>query len=76
MFLKCPNKQVNFFCQERKVYLGVSERTGTPAFICCERDYRCDTFGLAEEHLHKVWQEISCREIHLIHLETAVRTLI
>lgn len=22
----------------------------------CGRDYRCDTFGLGEEHLHKVWQ--------------------
>lgn len=34
--------------------------------ILCERDYRCDTFGLGEEHLHKVWREVSRRKTRLM----------
>lgn len=62
---KCPNNNKRMSSAGSAVHLsGVIGRRGGHLclLILCERDYRCDTFGLGEEHLHKVWREVSRRK--------------
>lgn len=55
----------------------VAGEEGTPLclLILCVRDYRGDTFGLGEEHLHKVWQEVSRSKPRLTNLGKCISNL-
>lgn len=67
--LEMPNNNKRMSSAGSAVHLsGVGGRRGGHLclLILCERDYRCDTFGLGEEHLHKVWREVSRRKTRLM----------
>lgn len=65
--LEMPRQQQeNVFCRKRSPSEWCRRAGHLCLLILCERDYRCDTFGLGEEHLHKVWREVSRRKTRLM----------